>query len=399
MAEASGAVGPPGHRRRWALAFLALAVSTTGTLVVLELAIRIHRGNLFGLPTPTQGNIRMIGARYPGTHDPLLGWVPEPGESGRKNVWRTEVSITEDGLRANGREAAPSGPPILAVGDSFTFGDEVDDADTWPARLEGITGRSVLNGGVFGYGLDQIVLRAESLLDRFPADTLVVSIIPNDVLRCEYAYRYAWKPYFEVIDGALRLQNDPVPEPHRGPPEEPSAVRLLRWSFLADFVMRRIDPDAWLLPESVRAHRNGEAVSRLLIDRLAARAKEDDLALLVVVQWAPGVSAKPVRAAIERARRRGIEVLELEPLLRRKLEREGVPLWRLFKIHAKSGGPRTAGHMTGAGNEIVARAVADRLTEMGALAPALGGAQRPRISAMAASSSGDAPPRSRARSR
>jgi hypothetical protein len=364
MAVASGEVGPPGRRRRWALALLALAISTTGTLVVLELGIRIYRGDLFGLPNPALGNIRIIGARYPGAHDPRLGWVPEPGRSGRKNVWRTEVTITEDGLRGNGREAAPSGSPILAVGDSFTFGDEVDDADTWPARLEEITGRPVLNGGVFGYGLDQIVLRAESLLDRFPADTLVVSIIPNDVLRCEYAYRYAWKPYFEVIDGALRLQNAPVPEPHRGPPEEPSAVRLLRLSFLADLVMRRIDPDAWLLPESVRAHRNGEAVSRLLIDRLADRAKKDDLALLVVVQWAPRISAKPVQAAIERARGRGIEVLELEPLLRRKLKHEGVPLWRLFKIHAKSGGRRFAGHMTAAGNELVARAVADRLAEM-----------------------------------
>jgi hypothetical protein len=38
MAEASGKVDRPGRRRRWALALLALAVSTTGTLVVLEIA-------------------------------------------------------------------------------------------------------------------------------------------------------------------------------------------------------------------------------------------------------------------------------------------------------------------------------------------------------------------------
>ena len=52
---------------------------------------------------------------------------------------------------------------LLATGDSFTYGAEAADADTWPARLQGLLHLRVANGGVPGYGLDQIVLRSERL--------------------------------------------------------------------------------------------------------------------------------------------------------------------------------------------------------------------------------------------
>lgn len=52
----------------------------------------------------------------------------------------------------------------MAVGDSFTYGEYVGDLDAWPAQLQRLTGRSGLNGGVSGYGLDQIVVRAERLM-------------------------------------------------------------------------------------------------------------------------------------------------------------------------------------------------------------------------------------------
>ena len=56
------------------------------------------------------------------------------------------------------------GPLTLAAGDSFTFGDEVNDDESWPAALEQLTGRRVINAGVPGFGLDQAVLRAEQLM-------------------------------------------------------------------------------------------------------------------------------------------------------------------------------------------------------------------------------------------
>jgi hypothetical protein len=63
----------------------------------------------------------------------------------------TTITILEDGIRSNGRgEVRDATEPILAVGDSFTFGAQVSDWETWPAQLEKLTGGRVINGGVLG---------------------------------------------------------------------------------------------------------------------------------------------------------------------------------------------------------------------------------------------------------
>lgn len=66
--------------------------------------------------------------------------------------------------------------PILAVGDSYTFGDEVSDWETWPAQLQKLSGRRVINGGVFGYGIDQAFLRARRLLSRYQFSTVDIQL-------------------------------------------------------------------------------------------------------------------------------------------------------------------------------------------------------------------------------
>ncbi len=346
------------RRARWGLALLVAALSTAGTLLSIELLLRVVAGDLVGRPDPG-GAIRMVGSRYPGSHHPQLGWVPTPGEHAH-NAWGTRVTITQAGTRANGAES-PAGAPVIAVGDSFTFGDEVDDADTWPAQLEGLLATPVVNGGVFGYGLDQIALRAEALLARGRAAALVVSIVPNDVLRCEYAYRYAWKPYFSVQDGELALEGVPVPEPDRGPPQEPAPRRWLRWSFLADLVYRRLDPEDWLLPDSLRVHRRGVEVASLLVERLDALSRRQRVPWLFVVNWYPRAHPAPAIPIVARARALGVELLEIQPLVAAELSSGRARISDLYRIHAKAGEPLDVGHMTRRGNALVAAAVAERL--------------------------------------
>jgi hypothetical protein len=350
---------------RW-IAPAVAALSLAGTLLLLECGLRVAGGSLTALPHPG-GVVRMVGERYPGSHHPRLGYVPTPGEA-TGNIWNTRVTVTQEGLRSNGAARVAAGPPLVAVGDSFTFGDEVSDHETWPAQLEERLGRPVLNGGVFGYGFDQIVLRAEQLLELFPeADTLVVSLIPADVLRCEYAYRYAWKPWFGIEDGRLVLHGVPVPEPHQGPPGEALWRRALRWSFLGDFVMRRLDPDGWMLPDGLRVHRRGGAVARLLVDRLAALAAERRLTLLLVLQWDPLGRTDPAEPVLAQAAERGIPVLEIERRLRAEIGPSPARLARFFRVREAPGRPRELGHMTPEGNGRVAAYVAEALAE---LAPA-----------------------------
>ncbi len=121
------------------------------------------------------------------------------------------------------------------MGDSFTFGDEVGDEETWPAHLVILLGVSVLNAGVFGYDFDQVVLRAEDLIPRFGPSTLIIGFTPADIARCEVAVYCSYKPYFEVRDNGLVIRKDHMPE---GLPPASGIKRMLRRSVLAHALMQ-----------------------------------------------------------------------------------------------------------------------------------------------------------------
>lgn len=349
----------PARRRMQLLGLALVLLSSAGSLLALELALRIRRGaGLFADADPT-AEVRMLRGGYPARHDPRLGYVPAPGASLRDPHWGT-VHIDARGLRENGGAPPPPGRTILAVGDSFTFGDQVNDRETWPAALERRLGMRVANGGVFGYGFDQIVLRAEALLPELSPDALVVSVIPDDVQRTEFSYRFAHKPYFERVDGALALRNQPVPDPDTPPPGENAWRRALRRSFLAEFVLHRLDPMGWLVSGGVRVHRDGAAIARALVERLAAQAASGGHRLLLVAAWHPGTRRELLDPVRERAGELGIEVLELEPLLQRDIEAHAGDWSHLFYVAEGVRGLQPA-HMTPFGNGVVADAIAERL--------------------------------------
>lgn len=112
------------------------------------------------------------------------------------------LSFTAAGTRAQNREGpAATGPLIVAFGDSMTEGYAVGDDETWPAALERLTHRPVLNAGVRGYDLDQMVLRAERLVPELNPSTVVLAFIADDISRTALAVRdFRSKPYF-IPDG------------------------------------------------------------------------------------------------------------------------------------------------------------------------------------------------------
>jgi hypothetical protein len=330
---------------------LLLLVAVSLTLGALELALRVRAGQFFGVPNPTQGT-EMVGAVYPGSHDVQLGHVPTPGYRSRYNAWKKWVSITAEGTRSNGKNSEVSGVPIIAVGDSFTFGDEVSDSDTWPAALARELKTPVINGGVFGYGFDQTVLRSEQLMLGSSAKTLIVSVIPDDITRCEYSYRFGAKPYFVLQDGGLRLRNTPVPSPAEAK-KTGLVERSLQNSFLADLVLRRLKPAGWMIEGSIRAHNAGAEVSRALLARLATSAETDGHRLLLLVQWHPGAKTDLLQPLLKEAEKRAVEVILVEPTLRAQFAADSNAKWRYFNSHIR-GGNKVTGHMTREGNELVA---------------------------------------------
>ncbi len=337
--------------RRKKLLFALLPVAAL--LLVAELAIRLARAPLhFGSFRSLRVDLMKRG--YPAVADPLLGYVPTPGFASTDNHWGTRVSIDADGFRRNGDGAPPKGDGlIVAVGDSFTFGDQVDDDASWPAQLERLLDRPVANAGVFGYSLTQAVLRAELLLERRPVHTLVVSFIAGDLERCEYSKRYTPVPWFDLEGDGLVLRNSPVAD--TSAPDEVGQrwiKDLLGCSALLDGILAHACRQWWIedqkqvpVPHLVG---KGPEIGKRLVRRIAERARARGVRLLLVLQGAEAnASASDVLAA---GRAIGVETLDLVAEFL-AAERDDPGLRRRW----------FDGHMTREGNGWVAQRIAAAL--------------------------------------
>jgi hypothetical protein len=336
-------------QKKLAFALIANILAFTLLTIAGEILVRVRRGGLAHFGKVDSRWDFAHRAMMPVVYDPELGYVP------RANARSPIAQIDSEGLRTNGNPGAPPGPPILAVGDSFTFGDEVDDSQTWPAYLERLLSRRVLNAGVNGYGLDQIVMRAESLVPKYRPAALVVAIIGDDVKRCRYSRRGTWKPYFTVESGELRLHNVPVPPP--APPVSPSVLReILRYSFVADSLMSRLAHEWWGNGEGpIQVHRDDVEVSILLMERLQALQRRTGVSILFLVEHA-GKNELDVRRVTARARELRLEVLDLSD-----------PLFALMRQTPSTSEPLFlgGGHLSSRGNKWIADQIAKKLYQMG----------------------------------
>ena len=283
--------------------------------------------------------------------DPLLGYEPRPGFTA------AGVSFDREGFRVTGPAPSAGRPAILAVGDSYTYGDEVGDGETWPAHLQRLGGARVLNAGVSGYGFDQSVLRAEKVAAGRSLSAIVVSFIADDVRRTEMSRLWgANKPYFDIADDRLVLRNVPVPP--RPDPRTTLSIwqRAFGRSYLVDFVLRRLDLLHDWFGDHIRVHDagGGERIACLLAGRLAELQRISGARVLLMAQYDPVVwqdarfaaeQRRLAEAVLRCGRRAGLAVLDtFEPLARAE-PRQLYGLW----------------HMNDAGNRLVASLVAAAL--------------------------------------
>jgi len=235
-------------------------------------------------------------------YDRELGYQPIAGFKG--TLVAKPISFSADGMREHDVALPPpTGPLVLAVGDSLTEGYLVGNDETWPAHLQRLLKRPVLNGGVRAYGLDQIVLRAERLVPQLKPATVVLAFIPDDVERTELDRRDGRpKPYFvpgQGVDG-LDLMNVPVPA---APPPMALWRRVLGHSYLLDFLMPRLDLyDLWYGGSHHIQRGTGDEISCRLMRRFARLANGAGAEALVVALYEdhPWINAR--RQASDRRR-------------------------------------------------------------------------------------------------
>lgn len=280
-------------------------------------------------------------------------------------LWRHNVF----GFRSRYETIArrPGVTRVLAVGDSYTWGDKIASADSaWPARLErglelAYPGArfEVINTGERGWSTANEAEFLRRLGWQFNPDLVVVQFDRNDVLRS--------RPDFESDqESAVYPQVHLLPDRFRTGPVRSSALL----SFLEGEVSGLLHPESMSGSEWVALYGDGspgwtqmQAALQEIGD--SARARRVPVVLMMFPTFFPGVwtpETYPMRGVQEKVARRaeeaGIQVLDLTP----SFAAAGGD-WRRWNAAPWDGHPSIQAHA------LTSRALTDYIVRHGWLAP------------------------------
>ncbi len=185
-------------------------------------------------PGPDQENQTAANQYYFYQFDPTFGWSGRPGASGKMQREEFAYSVA---INARGyRQAVMASPLEVAVlGDSFTWGNGVADQDRFSDQLASISGFSVSNFGVSGYGPVHYLLQIDQVIQQKPKLTVIAFCLGNDFVDTVHWTRYGYfKPYAYLgDDGGLNLGGYPLPYAKQAQLRLPMASGLFGWAPLA----------------------------------------------------------------------------------------------------------------------------------------------------------------------
>lgn len=219
--------------RKWLYALITIVLSTTFALIIGELFLVVYSSGNAVTDDMDSGLIRYH-RRY--------GWNLTPNWQGSHNHtdYAVQYSIDAFGFREH-KNRATSSPPDnsvskkgqsavspttrLIVGDSFTFGLGVANAETFVALLDERPDLSrIYNGAVPGYSPEQILLRAQDLTRMLnPEHIVFVVYLGNDLidLGLEFPVQAEFpKPMARIGAAGWEIAGIPVPRK-----QKPAAAR------------------------------------------------------------------------------------------------------------------------------------------------------------------------------
>jgi hypothetical protein len=277
-------------------------------------------------------------------YDPELGWRPAPSFSSGP------VRTNAQGIRADrdvSRARTPGRSRIVTVGDSYTWGEEVANDETYPAQLEAaLPDTEVLNFGVHGYGIDQATLRLQGDALAYAPDLVILGFIDDDLERDVLSFRSFAKPRFELVGSELLLTHVPVPTPEQvleAPQELPRCYLAALARDVVDGVLdrTRLRPDAtrerWLVTEALLEE------AKRASERAGARFMLAYFPTQLGTQAVPGE-----HLAADWAQRNGVRFIDLRPAFAALPEDRWRELYRGV-------------HWSPAGNRLVSRLLRDEI--------------------------------------
>ncbi len=195
-------------------------VVTALTLVFIEVVLRIAMLNK---------QIRWALVDQPGrkvglyVYDSALGWRNRPNFNA---TFEWPYRSTLENINAQGwRDKSysfvkPAGVfRIAVIGCSRTYGYGVNADETYSKVLEGLLNADapgkfeVMNFGVNGYGLTQMVLNYTEYVRRYSPDLVLLQFYQPTVFRASQSSMWhTLQPAFRLVGDKLKLINSPVPE-------------------------------------------------------------------------------------------------------------------------------------------------------------------------------------------
>lgn len=148
-------------------------------------------------------------------HDDALGWCLKPNLD--LQYWDNKnFQTNSSGIRGDREYLITANPAITRVtmiGDSFTLGEEVGETETFSYQLqESWPHVEVMNFGVSGYGIDQILLYMEDTVLPYRPEVVVMGFVRDDMRRSMWRFRHHSKPLLVQRDNQLVATNVPVPD-------------------------------------------------------------------------------------------------------------------------------------------------------------------------------------------
>jgi hypothetical protein len=321
-----------------------------------ELMLRVIKGELFSTYDVRHMNARLaeLADDPMPSHEyhPTLGFVPVANfdDTVQHAAVMVKVTCDDQSFRISENEWGDQEPRIIMLGDSYTFGAEVDNHETYPAYFERVINEPVINAGVQGFGMDQMILQLEELLenpDVARPEIVILTIIPDNVNRCGLRIREAHKPYFDVVDGKLKLRQVPVPKRSNS---EPFYKPVLGRSHLVHSIMKRAAPYWWAPGRYVREHDDYVQVCELLLVRFKELSEKYEFTPKFVVLGtnAPWFHREHVVPLFRKAIELEIDFIDLQLKMFRMYEEDKAAYRKLFRLW----------HCSPEGNEWIAQQVA-----------------------------------------
>ncbi len=224
-------------------------------------------------------------------------------------VW--QVSIDGDGRRVLDLPSRDAALRLVALGDSFVFGDGVDPQQHFLHRLGLELGAAIVNLGVVGYSTDQELLAFQ----RYRGDCdvlLLLTYLSNDlpgILSHSAGARF--KPKYVKTGDELEYR----PLPH------PLLNRLRHESYLATLTLRalhRVAPALFDESEPSAAAQDAWEIYVALVERIVDEAARRGAARVVILLWSHDAARRAPQGAADLERRftdRGVVVVDLDRII------------------------------------------------------------------------------------